>query len=57
VRRLTGDFAGAAEALGERRKAMAAHGERERLQANHVAGLAGRAARLRAAFHEQPGFP
>ena len=36
---------------------MAAHRERERFQADHVAGLAGRAARLRAAVYQQPGLP
>ncbi len=36
---------------------MVAHGEREGLQADHAAGLAGRAARLRAAVHQRPGLP
>src|SRR6202050_2019223 len=36
---------------------MAAHGERQRLQADHAAGLAGRTLRLRAPVHQQPGLP
>jgi len=43
--------------VGERGTTMAAHGERQRLQADHAARLAGRAARLRAALHQQPGLP
>ena len=42
--------------MGERGKTMAAHGEREGLQADHAARLAGRVAGLRAAGHQQPGL-
>ena len=37
--------------MGERTTTMVAHGERQRLQADHAAHLVGRVARLRAAVH------
>ena len=43
--------------VGERGKTMVAHGERQRLQADHAARLVGRVARLRPALHQQPGLP
>ena len=43
--------------MGKRGRTMAAHREREGLPADHAPRLAGRAAALRAAVHEQPGLP